>query len=109
VTDYPDAMHLPAREWTYSPDWRCYVYRIGHAYVTLGKRNAYCDRGHWDGKVFGVPDIDWQDGFPRYYMDERRAKAELAAWLEWRLKVETNSEIRGKRILHSRIKKTPKK
>jgi len=99
----------PSREWFFHEDWGCQVYRIGNAYVTLAPRNAYCDRGHWDGKVFGVEDIDWQDGFPRYYMDETRAKQELAAWLEWRLKVETNMQIRGRRIRYSRIVKTPKK
>jgi len=107
--EYPDAMHIPAREWTYHEDWRCHVYRIGRAYVTLAPRNSYCDRGHWDGKVFGVEGIDWQDGFPRYYMNERRAKRELADWLAWRLKVETDSQIRGRRILNSRIAKTSRK
>lgn len=77
----------PSREWFFFPDWNCWVYRIGHSYVTLAKRNAYCDRGHWSGQVFGVDDIDHADSFPRYFMDEKRAKAELAEWLHWRLKV----------------------
>jgi len=78
---------IPECVWTYVPEWKTWEYRIGHARVVLGKRNSYCDRGHFDGKVFGVDDIDDADSFPRYYMDEARAKAELADWLHWRLKV----------------------
>jgi len=109
VNDFPDVKTFPLREWFYHDDWRCHVYRIGHAYVTLAPRNHYCDRGHWDGKAFGIEDLDWQDGFPRYYMDEGRAKRELADWLAWRLKVDSDMQVRGKRIRNSRIKKTPKK
>jgi hypothetical protein len=54
------------------------------AEVTLEPRPAYCDRGHWYGKVFGI-ETDHQDGFPRYFMDLERAKAEMAEWLTWRL------------------------
>jgi hypothetical protein len=46
---------------------------------------TYCDRGRFVGKVFGVPDIDGADSFPRYYMDIDRAKLEMAEWLDWRL------------------------
>lgn len=53
--------------------------------VTLEPRPAYCDRGHWIGKADGPLDLDGQDGFPRYYMDFERAKAELHDWLIWRL------------------------
>lgn len=65
-----------------------WVFRLDGASVTLEPRPPYCDRGHWIGKVFGVADIDGADAFPRYYMDEQRAKDELADWLRWRLKKE---------------------
>ena len=61
--------------------WQC---ALGHARVTIERRPPYCDRGHWIAKVFGIADIDHQDGFPRYYMDLERAKAEMAEWLDWR-------------------------
>lgn len=71
-------------EWKeFSGYWQ---FEIDGACVTLQRREPHCDRGHWVGKVFGVEDIDEQDGFPRYYMDEQRAKDELQDWLRWRLK-----------------------
>ena len=89
---------MSAWEWIEGPPGY-WSYKLDGAEVTLKKRQAYCDRGHWDGMVFGVPDIDFQDSFPRYYMDETRAKLELSEWLHWRLK----------RIRDSRIEKTPEK
>lgn len=54
-----------------------------HAWIT--QRPSYCDRGHWQFNVDGIPDVDWADGFPRYYMDLEIAKREAEAWLRWRL------------------------
>ena len=68
--------------------WGCWIYRIEGASVFLEKRPPYCDRGHWVGKVQGIPYIDAADAFPRYYMDFERAKLELAEWLAWRLACE---------------------
>lgn len=59
--------------------------QVGTAQVTIEPRPPYCDRGHWYGKVFGLH-TDSQDGFPRYFMDLDRAKAEMSEWLAWRLK-----------------------
>lgn len=81
-----------ARGWEPDPDFpNVQIYSIGAAVVTLETRPPYCDRGHLMGKSFGyvgnvedVPDIDAADAFPRYFMDEERAKAELADWLHWR-------------------------
>jgi hypothetical protein len=69
-------------------NWWSYRVTVGarRYEVTVEPRPVYCDRGHWVGKVHGVPDVDGQDAFPRYYMDLSRAKLELADWLEWRLK-----------------------
>lgn len=75
-------------QWTYNAADRCHEYRVGHAMVTLEARPAYCDRGHWIGKVFGIDGIDSGDSFPRYYMDEARAKLEMSEWLHHRLKSE---------------------
>ena len=54
--------------------------------IVIEPRPAYCDRGHWYAKVFGMVDIDAADSFPRYFMDLERAKAEMREWLVWRFK-----------------------
>jgi hypothetical protein len=73
-------------QWYFTPeDGGYWTFRIGHASVTLEKRPRYCDRGHWVGKAFGIDGMDGQDAFPRYYMNEARAKLELSEWLLWRL------------------------
>lgn len=56
--------------------------------ITLEPRPGYCDRGQFIAKLVPrgelVREIDDQDGWPRYYFDEARAKAEIHAWLEKR-------------------------
>lgn len=56
--------------------------------ITLEARPSYCDRGRWLAKVFPrasfSSEIDGQDGWPRYYFDENRAKLEIEAWLRKR-------------------------
>lgn len=59
--------------------------------IYLESRPHYCDRGNFIAKIFpreGVStnlilelSLDEQDGWPRYYFDEARAKAEIEAWL----------------------------
>jgi len=54
-------------------------------FITLEPRPGYCDRGNYIAKLFPegklARDIDDQDGWPRYYFDLERAKAEVEAWL----------------------------
>jgi len=56
--------------------------------ITLEPRPSYCDRGNWIAKLFATGplamEIDPQDGWPRYFFDEQRAKLECEAWLEKR-------------------------
>jgi hypothetical protein len=52
--------------------------------ASLERRPYYCDRGHWVVKC-ELPDIDGQDGFPRYYMKKETAIEETEAFLKWRL------------------------
>jgi hypothetical protein len=59
-----------------------YIDRAMVAWKT--RRPAYCDRGRWAVNA-NLGDLDGADGFPRYYMDEKVAKAETEAWLRWRL------------------------
>jgi hypothetical protein len=53
--------------------------------ITLEPRPGYCDRGRFIAKLFPegklAREIDWADGWPRYYFDLARAKAEIEAWL----------------------------
>ena len=56
----------------------------GQMAAWIEPRPAYCDRGHWKMHV-ELPDIDGQDGFPRYYMCLAAAKSETEAFLKWRL------------------------
>ena len=53
--------------------------------ITLEPRPHYCDRGNYVAKLFAFGDlsleIDESDGWPRYYFDRERAKAEVEAWL----------------------------
>ena len=53
--------------------------------IYLEARPPYCDRGNWYAKIEATGalgrDLDWSDGWPRYYFDLARAKRELEAWL----------------------------
>jgi hypothetical protein len=59
--------------------------------IWLEPRPHYCDRGRYIAKVVSIwgglalpGAMDWADGWPRYYFDLERAKAEIIAWLECR-------------------------
>jgi len=68
------------------------VYRCSTEQTTVEiyPRPAYCDRGRWIAYVDcpGFPQnpnpIDIADGFPRYYFDIDRAKAEIEAFFNVR-------------------------
>lgn len=53
--------------------------------IIVQRRPAYCDRGRFVAQLFPegllVRDVDHADGWPRYYFDLARAKAEVEAWL----------------------------
>lgn len=51
----------------------------------IAERPSYCNRGHFKAIVECVPDLNHQDGWPNYYMDLDRAKAEVEDFLKWRL------------------------
>ena len=82
-------VHEPAEiEFAVMPDQYSIKYQdimiCGKRVGWIEPRPAYCDRGHWK---FGceLPGLDGHDGFPRYYMDFETARAEIIAWLNWRL------------------------
>lgn len=53
--------------------------------ITLEPRPSYCDRGNYIAKLNPTGElaleIDYQDGWPRYYFDQSRAKLECEDWL----------------------------
>lgn len=60
-----------------------------NCYISLEPRPHYCDRGNFIAKSSHRDDVkdsrihcdlDGADGWPRYYFDEGRAKAEIEAW-----------------------------
>lgn len=66
----------------------CHWTRGKHCAIWIGPRPPYCDRGNWLAHVDTIAgthpldfSIDFQDGWPRYYFDLERAKAECEAWL----------------------------
>lgn len=76
-------------EWTKNPGYQ--EIRGRECSITLEPRPHYCDRGnfiaklHPEGRLGRLRlDIDDADGWPRYYFDEGRAKAEIEAWLRKR-------------------------
>lgn len=56
--------------------------------IELTPRPHYCDRGNFlatiDSRGNLHRELDWADGWPRYYFDQARAKAEIEAWLRKR-------------------------
>ncbi len=56
--------------------------------ITIEPRPSYCDRGNFIAKIDArgelALDFDHQDGWPRYYFDLERAKAECEAWVRKR-------------------------
>jgi len=72
-------------------DYDCYSLEGRDCVVCIVPRPAYCDRGNFvallDVKAGGNAlrlGLDGQDGWPRYYMDLERAKAEIQDWLKKR-------------------------
>lgn len=75
-------------EWTCDTDTGAWTVQGRECTVWLQARPAYCDRGNWlahmDARGELAIDLDPSDGWPRYYFDLIRAKAEVEAWLEKR-------------------------
>lgn len=93
-----NTLHLPKRRIEtgaryHSKEWKidaygCYVitqHETGRRMAFIQRRPSYCDRGRWQASVECIPDIDAQDGFPRYYMTLEHAIDEITSWLNWRL------------------------
>jgi len=78
----------PLGVWTWDASHGCWLCHGLECRIWLIPRPAYCDRGHWLAQVHAIGhlalDLDQQDGWPRYYFDLDRAKAEVEAWLQRR-------------------------
>jgi hypothetical protein len=82
-------------EWKPNPEFKGYeeLFLDGEMVAFLQPRPAYCDRGHYQVNLnlslprFGPleQNIDYADGFPRYYMKKDVAISETEAFLKWRL------------------------
>lgn len=63
---------------------------LPHCIVTITRRPFYCDRGRYGFIVEVKPEhrdkmnIDWADGFPRYFFSLQRAFDEMNDWVEFR-------------------------
>jgi hypothetical protein len=51
----------------------------------LSLRPTYCDRGHIQLQVDGIPDLDAADSFPRYFFSFEEADAHARTFLKWRI------------------------
>jgi hypothetical protein len=75
-----------------SEDGTYAVIDIPNALITISPRPFYCDRGRYqfwiDGKINQTKiDIDWADGFPRYFFSLQRAIDEIHEWIEFNKKM----------------------
>lgn len=65
-----------------------YQIRGVNSLIVLEARPIYCDRGNWIAKIETsgslAMSLDSQDMWPRYYMDFKRAIAEIEAWMKKR-------------------------
>lgn len=78
--------------WRFDSDLQTWEIRGKACMIWMQARPAYCDRGNWlahiepqgSMKERQELSLDDQDGWPRYYFDLERAKAEIEAWLRKR-------------------------
>jgi len=57
----------------------------GEYKINISKRPHYCDRGDWLIYVDGHNDLDYCDGFPRYFFGtETEVKQQMELWLNKR-------------------------
>ena len=61
----------------------CVTHIPGSTYeIYIEKRPHYCDRGDWVFKVDGRNDVDYADGFPRYFFGSKEeAMNQMENWL----------------------------
>lgn len=75
--------------WAYIDQDRTWHIFGKSCWIWMDQRPHYCDRGNWLARLECTDrefarEIDWQDGWPRYYMDLDRAKLEIEDWMKKR-------------------------
>lgn len=91
-------------EWRYDARYQCWQYFRGPAHMEIAPRALYSDRGRWAATCSGVGDLDGADGFPMYFQDLERAKLEMQAWLEHRMRDYDHTEINQHLDLLNRLR-----
>jgi hypothetical protein len=76
-------------EWRHDSEYNLEEIHGLDCFIWIEHRPTYCDRGNFLAKIQATGNtrrlnIDHQDGWPRYYMDFDRAKAEVEDWLKKR-------------------------
>jgi hypothetical protein len=57
----------------------------GEYQIHIIKRPHYCDRGDWVFVVDGINDLDYSDGFPRYFFGTaEEAQQQMQLWINKR-------------------------
>jgi hypothetical protein len=73
------------RDWELDVPIELWEGMSGNYHIVCVKRPPYCDRGDWLIYVAGTTDLDYQDGFPRYFLgSEEDVKRQMEAWLDKR-------------------------
>jgi hypothetical protein len=77
-------------EWRYDSEYLTDEIQGLDCHIWIERRPNYCDRGNFLAKIELLPhsqrrlNLDDADGWPRYYMDLARAKAEIEDWMKKR-------------------------
>jgi len=59
--------------------------QVGEYIIHIVPRPSYCDRGDWNIMVDGFNDLDYSDGFPRYFFGtEDEVKQQMETWINKR-------------------------
>jgi hypothetical protein len=79
--------------WTID-EYNCYTLKVpikfrddptAHYRIIIQARPAYCDRGDWMIHIDGYNDVDYSDGFPRYFFGSwDEVKRQMETWLNRR-------------------------
>lgn len=72
-------------------DWGCIIIEEPEFNMWLNKRPYYCDRGRYgfqaEGKQGKIGEVDWADGFPRYFFALQNAFNEIYEYIKFNKEV----------------------
>lgn len=99
-----EAHEAVSPQWQYCAQHQCWRYMSGPAHIELAPMPLYSDRGRWAATCSGVGTLDFIDGFPMYFQDLDRAKLEMQAWLDHRMRDYDHSKINQRLDLLNRLR-----